>query len=158
MIKNNITRLLEAKNIPYTVYELPGGKLGAVQVAEFLNAPLEQVFKTIVVLRLQWGKPILAVVPGNSEVDLKSLAKSLGEKKVRLPSQAEAERLTQLKAGGISPLALLNRGFRTVLDESAMQHREIYISGGQRTLDIRLPVSDFIKLTEAKIANIASSP
>lgn len=156
MIKNNITRLLDAKNIPYTAYELPGGKLSAMQVADYLNVPLEQVYKTIVVLRLQRGKPILAVVPGNSEVDIKSLAKSLGEKKVKLPSQAEAERLTQLKVGGISPLALLNRGFQTVLDESAMQHHEIYISGGQRTLDIRLPVSDFIKLTEAKIAHITN--
>ena len=57
-----------------------------------------------------------------------------------LPTEREAERLTGLQAGGISPLALLNRGFQVVLDESAQEHAEIYISGGQRGLDIRLPV------------------
>jgi Cys-tRNA(Pro)/Cys-tRNA(Cys) deacylase len=128
--------------------------LGAAEAAALLGAPLGQVFKTIVVVREGRGKPILAVAPGTGEVDLKALAKAVGEKKLSLPSEREAERLTGLQAGGISPLALINRGFQVVLDVSAQDYAEIYISGGQRGLDIRLPVQALIDLTGARLAPI----
>jgi len=152
---NNVTRLLDSRKIPYTAYELPAEKLGAVEAARLMGVPPEQVFKTIVVTRQGVGKPILAVVPGPGEVDLKALAKFLGEKKVLLPTEREAERLTGLQAGGISPLALLQRGFRVVLDVSAQSYPEIYISGGQRCLDIRLPTRALIDLTRAGLAAIS---
>jgi Cys-tRNA(Pro)/Cys-tRNA(Cys) deacylase len=93
-------------------------------------------------------------VPGASEVDLKALARAVGEKKVFLPTEREAESLTGLQAGGISPLALINKGFQVVLDESAMTYPEIHISGGQCGLNIRLPVSDLVRLVNARLANI----
>ncbi|GAB4537316.1 MAG: aminoacyl-tRNA deacylase [Anaerolineales bacterium] len=154
-MKTNVTRLLEQRKIPYTAYELPAEKLGARETARLLGVPPEIVFKSIVVVRTGRGKPILAIVPGDCEVDLKAVAEAVGEKKVRLPTQAEAERLTGLQAGGISPLVLLNRGFQMLLDESAAQHDEIHISGGQRGLNIRLPVDALCKLTGARLAPIA---
>ena len=153
-IKNNVTRLLEARKIAFTIYELPAEKLGAIEAASFLNVPLAMVFKTIVITREKPGKPILAVIPGTGEVDLKALAQALHEKKLYLPSEREAETLTGLQAGGISPLALINRGFQTVLDQSASQFEQIHISGGQRGLNIRLPVAALISLTNARIASI----
>ena len=149
MIKNNITRFLDQRKIQYAVFELPAEKLGAEVSAELLGVPLEIVFKTIVVRREGRGKPILAVVPGNKEVDLKKLAKAVGEKKVYLTTQREAEALTKLQAGGISPLALINRGFQVVIDQFAQNHAQIHISGGQRGLNIRLSVTDLAKLTNA---------
>jgi Cys-tRNA(Pro)/Cys-tRNA(Cys) deacylase len=155
MKPNNVTRLLDAHRIPYTAYELPAEKLGALEAAGILNVPPQQVFKTIVITREGKGKPILAVIPGPGEVDLKALARALGEKKVLLPTEREAERLTGLQAGGISPLALLQRGFQVVLDTSAADYAEIYISGGQRGLNIRLPVQALANLTQAALADIA---
>ena len=119
MVKNNITRLLDAQKIQYMAYELPAEKLGAQETAQILNLPAEQVFKTIVVRREGKGKPILAMVSGACEVDLKALAKAVGEKKLHLPTEREAEQITGMQAGGISPLALVNRGFQMVLDSSA---------------------------------------
>jgi Cys-tRNA(Pro)/Cys-tRNA(Cys) deacylase len=153
-ITNNVTRLLDARKIPYTAFELPAEKIGAVEAAHLMGAPPEQVYKTIVVKREGKGKAILAVVPGPQEVDLKALAKAVGEKKVLLPSEREAEALTGLQAGGISALALINRGFQVVLDESADQFEEIYVSGGQRGLDIRIGVADFVRLVNARKALI----
>jgi Cys-tRNA(Pro)/Cys-tRNA(Cys) deacylase len=155
MKPNNITRLLDAHKIPYTAFELPNEKLGAIEAAQYMGVNPELVYKTIVITREGKGKPVLAVVPGPYEVDLKALAKALGEKKVLLPTEREAEKLTGLQAGGISPLALLQRGFQVVLDESALAHAEIYISGGQRGLDIRLPVEVLVALTNAKLAQIS---
>lgn len=155
MKPTNVTRLLDQRKIAYTAYQLPPEKLGALEAAKYLGVPADLVFKTIVVKRVSAGKPILAMVPGTQEVDLKALAKIIGEKKVVLPTQREAERITGLQAGGISPLALLNRGFQIILDSSTEQYKEIYISGGQRGLNIQLPVSDLVSLTNAKVAEIS---
>jgi len=154
MITNNVTRMLDAKKIPYTAFELPIDKLGAIETARILNVPPENVYKTIVVKREGKGKPVLAVIAGSTEVDLKLLARALGEKKLHLPSEAEAEQLTGLQVGGISPLALINKGFQVVLDASARNYKEIHVSGGQRGLNIRLPVEALIKLTNARLAEI----
>jgi Cys-tRNA(Pro)/Cys-tRNA(Cys) deacylase len=154
MAVNNVTRLLDSRKISYTAFELPTEKLGALETAQIIGAPPGQVFKTIVVGREGKGKPVLALVPGTAEVDLKLLARAVSEKKLRLPTEREAERLTGLQAGGISPLALINRGFQVVLDESAKNFTEIYISGGQRGMNIRLPVADLVRLVSARIAPI----
>jgi Cys-tRNA(Pro)/Cys-tRNA(Cys) deacylase len=152
---NNITRYLDSHEISYIAFETPVEKLGALETAEFLNVPAETVFKTIVVTRDKSRKPILAVIPGPNNVDLKLLAAFLGEKKVHLPTESEAEQLTGLQAGGISPLALINRGFQVVVDSAAQNHSQIHISGGQRGLNIKLPVADLIKLTNARVASIS---
>ena len=154
-IRNNVTRLLDQRKIPYAAFELPAEKLGAVEAAQFLGVAAELVYKTIVVSRETRGKPILALVPGTSEVDLKLLAKALGEKKLQLPTQKEAEQITGLQAGGISPLALLNRGFLVVLDAAAQTHPQIYISAGQRGLNIRLSPTDLVRLTKATVYEIS---
>jgi len=153
--KNNITRLLDSRKISYTAFETPIEKLGALETAKFLNVPPETVFKTIVVIRDKPKKPILAVIPGPTSVELKLLAAVLGEKKVYLPTEREAEQLTGLQAGGISPLALINKGFQMVIDSAAQNFDEIHVSGGQRGLNIKLPVADLIKLTNARIASIS---
>ncbi len=152
---NNVTRFLDSRKVSYTAFETPAEKLGARETAEFLNVPPEKVFKTIVVTREKPRKPILAVIPGTNTVDLKLLAACLGEKKVHLPTEREAEQLSGLQAGGISPLALINKGFQVVVDSTAQNYLEIHVSGGQRGLNIRLPVADLIKLTNARLARIS---
>jgi len=155
-IVNNVTRLLDAKKIPYTAFELPPEKLGARETARLLQVPARRVFKTIVTLRSTPGsRPVLALIPGDCQLNLKALASALGEKKMRLPTQHEAEQLTGLQAGGISPLALINRGFSVIIDRSALDEDLIHVSGGQRGLNIRLPVKALIQLTRAQIAAIA---
>jgi Cys-tRNA(Pro)/Cys-tRNA(Cys) deacylase len=153
-ITNNVTRFLDARKVAYTAHELPAEKLGAVKAAQHLGVSPEQVFKTIVIVR-EKKKPVLAVVPGPRVVDLKLLAAFLAEKKVSLPTEREAEQLTGLQAGGISPLALINKGFQVVIDYAAQGYDQIYISGGQRGLDIQLPVNDLVKLTNARFGNIS---
>jgi Cys-tRNA(Pro)/Cys-tRNA(Cys) deacylase len=149
---NNVTRFLDSRKVSYTAFDTPLEKLGALETAHLLGVEPASVFKTIVVTREKPKKPLLVVVPGPSNVDLKLLAVALGEKKVHLPTEREAEQLTGLQAGGISPLALVNKGFQVIIDSSAQNYMEIHVSGGQRGLNIRLPVVDLIKLTNARLA------
>lgn len=155
MKTNNVTRFLEARKITYTAFELPPEKHGAVETARLLEVEPEQVFKTIVVLREGKGKPILALVPGPAEVDLKRLAQTVGEKKLSLATLKEAERLTGLQTGGISPLALLNKGFQVVIDETTQLHDQIHVSGGERGLNLRLSPADLVQLTQAELGDIS---
>jgi Cys-tRNA(Pro)/Cys-tRNA(Cys) deacylase len=154
-IVNNVTRLLDSRGISYTAYELPAEKLGATETARLLDVEPASVFKTMVITRDKPRKPLLVLVPGDSSVDLKLLAAALGEKKVHIPTQREAEQLTGLQAGGISPLALLNKGFQVVIDSSAEPFTEIHVSGGQRGLNIKLPVADLVRLTNARLAKVS---
>jgi Cys-tRNA(Pro)/Cys-tRNA(Cys) deacylase len=151
---NNITRLLDSKKITYQAFELPVEKLGADETAQWLAIDLELIYKTIVVKR-PIGKPILAVIPGSHRVDLKLLAVEVGEKKVSLPTEKEAEELTGLQAGGISPLALLNKGFQVLISSQARDLPQIHVSGGERGLIIRLPPIELAEITHARFSMIS---
>ena len=156
-VVNNITRFLDAHKVSYTAFETPPEKLGALEVAHLLDVEPASVFKTIVVTRDKPKKPLLVVVPGPSNVDLKLLASALGEKKVHLPTEREAEQLTGLQAGGISPLALINKGFQVVIDSSSQNFTEIHVSGGQRGINIRLSPDDLAKLTNARFIIVCTA-
>ena len=155
MAANNITRLLDSKKVPHKAFELSDEKRGAIETARLLGVEPDLVYKTIVVTR-QLGKPILAVIPGPNRVNLKLLAAALGEKKLSLSTEREAEHLTGLQAGGISPLALIHKGFQVVVDVAAQEKTEIHVSGGQRSLNVRLPVKALVELTRARFARISN--
>ena len=154
---NNVTRFLDSRKVFYETFEYPPEKLSALDVALLLDVEPDSVFKTIVVTRDRPKKPLLVLVPGSAAVALKLLASALGEKKVYLPTEHEAEKLTGLQAGGISPLALLNKSFQVVIDRSANNHSHIYISGGQRGLSIKLSAGDLQRLTNARFELVCTT-
>ncbi len=150
--RNNVTRLLDSRKVPYEVFEFSLEKHSAEETAELLGVPPERVYKTLVVLREAKGKkPLLVMIPAGRELNLKTLAASLGEKKLKMATQREAEALTGLQVGGISALALLNRGFEICLERAALGLPYIHISAGQRGVNIRLGVKDLIEITGAKL-------
>lgn len=159
--KLNSMRLLDARKVPYVArtYDTSGEFHSATDAAQLLGVPCESVYKTLVVLREppKSGKPILVMVPAAFEVDLKLLSKSLGEKKLRMATQKEAEALTGLQVGGISALALINRGMQICIDEPAMALDRIHISAGQRGVDLELAVKDLIELTRARVVRATNA-
>lgn len=151
-------RLLDGKKVAYVALRYdPDVYVSAVEVASALGMPPHQVFKTLVA-QPDAGKPILAVVPAGAELDLKALAQAVSVKKVRMATQADAERLTGLQKGGISALALINKGFRVLLDHSAQEYSQIAMSAGQRGVQVVLAPQDFVRVTGARLAPIASHP
>lgn len=148
-------KLLEGKKIAYEVHEYPASERDAVIVAQEMGVPAGQVFKTLVVLRPP-KKPMLVMIPADRQLDLKKLAKAVEEKKVKMAGHSEAESLTGLQVGGISALALMNKGFSMFLDKSAESFAQIYVSAGQRGLDIQLAVKDLVKLTRARLVEVTS--
>lgn len=140
--------------IPFLSFSLPPEKLGAGATAHILHVDPMLVYKTIVVLR-ERGKPILALIPGPHRVDLKLLASALGEKKLSIATELEAERMTGLQAGGISPLALINKGFQVIIAKEAKLNESIHISGGERGINIRIQVKSLVEITKAEFNAIS---
>jgi Cys-tRNA(Pro)/Cys-tRNA(Cys) deacylase len=91
------------------------------------------------------------------EIDLRRLAKGVNEKKLRLATQREAEQLTGAQVGGISALAVLNRGFEVYIDRPALRLNEIHVSGGVRGLDVKLRVADLIQVTGARVVDATTT-
>jgi Cys-tRNA(Pro)/Cys-tRNA(Cys) deacylase len=152
--KSNIIRLLEARRIPYHALTYSAAIRSAEEVAKVLGVPAQEVYKTLVVLPPR-GRPLLVAIPGSCVLDLKRLAQAIGAKKLRMATPQEAERLTGLQVGGISALALLDRGFQVYLDQSAQALTAVLISAGQRGMNLRLCVNDFVSLTKARFIDVA---
>jgi len=113
--KNNVTRLLDSKKISYQLctYDYDAGIHSAVEVAEAIGLPAEQVFKTLVVLAEEpRRKPMLVIVPGPATLDLRAFAKAVKLKKAKMATHEQAESMTGLQTGGISALALVNKAGR----------------------------------------------
>jgi Cys-tRNA(Pro)/Cys-tRNA(Cys) deacylase len=153
-VRNNVTRLLDSRAIAYELVEYAPEKLSAEETAAVLGVPAEHVYKSLVILREgKSGKPLIVLAPGGRDVNLKKLAASVGEKKLRMASQAEAEALTHLQVGGISALALINKGFEICLDRAALGLPRIHVSAGQRGANVGMQVKDLLELTDARLVD-----
>ena len=158
--KTNAARLLDARGIPYVVrvYDADRAFHSADEAADLLGVPGETVYKTLVVLRegaRAAGKPMLVLVPSNRQADLKKLARALGEKKLRMATKAEAERLTGLQIGAISPLAVRSGAFEVLVDEAVRTIERVHISAGVRGVDLEVGVADLLAATEARLSPAA---
>jgi len=147
--RTNAMRLLDAHKVPYEVVTFSPDVHSAEGVAAAVGLDPYKVYKTLVVERAH-GKPLLVMVAGPEQIDLKTLAASVGEFKLHMASQRDAEALTGLQVGGISALALLNRGFEICLDRAAQTLEYVTISAGQRGINLRLRVADLLRVTGAR--------
>jgi Cys-tRNA(Pro)/Cys-tRNA(Cys) deacylase len=148
--KLNSMRLLDHHHIPYTVRAFPDTIHSADGVADHFGLPREMVYKTLVVQAAP-GKPILVMVAGCRELDLKKVARALGQKKVQMASHKDAEKWTGLQTGGISALALLHRNFPVYVDCPALALARLLVSAGKRGVNLELSLPDLLKITKAKV-------
>jgi Cys-tRNA(Pro)/Cys-tRNA(Cys) deacylase len=155
--KTNAARLLEARGIAHRVrvYDAERTFHSADEAAGLLGVPGASVLKTLVVLRETVGraKPILVLVPSDRRLDLKRVGQALGEKRLRMASQREAEQLTGLKVGGISALAVRAGAFEVLVDASAARWDRVHVSAGVRGVDLELAVRDLLAVTEGRLVS-----
>jgi Cys-tRNA(Pro)/Cys-tRNA(Cys) deacylase len=165
-VKTNAARLLEARGIVYgvRVYDADRAFHSADEAASLLGVPAETVYKTLVVLRegtedrgaARAGRPLLVLVASDRQVDLKRLARALGEKRLRMATKIEAERLTGLQIGGISALAVRAGVFDVLVDEAASALDRMHVSAGVRGVDLEVGVTDFLDVTGGRLVTAAA--
>jgi Cys-tRNA(Pro)/Cys-tRNA(Cys) deacylase len=157
-MKTNAARILDALGIHYELrdYEVDESDLSAEAVARKVGLPLEQVFKTLVA-RGDRNGVCLAVVPGDTQLDLKALAKLSGDRKVETVALKEVQPLTGYIRGGVTVLGC-KKEYPAFVDETLELFELISISAGARGTQILLAPADYLKATKAKVGPIARAP
>lgn len=153
--KTNVARLLDKAKVKYELipYEFDESDLGAQHVADSLGEDINQVFKTIVLHGDKTGH-IVCVVPGNAEVNLKKAAKASGNKKVEPLPLKELLPTTGYIRGGCSPIGM-KKHFPTYFHQTAADFPYIYVSAGQRGLQIKIAPQDLLEEARGEFADIA---
>ncbi|MCW8065563.1 Cys-tRNA(Pro) deacylase [Enterococcus lactis] len=154
IVKTNAIRMVEQKKIPYTEheYEWDENHLSASSVAEQLPESQSRIFKTLVAVGNVTG-PLVAVIPGEAELNLKRLAKVSGNKKVEMLHLKDLEATTGYIRGGCSPIGM-KKLFPTYLDQIAENYDQIIVSAGRRGLQMELAPQDICALTSGQFADI----
>jgi Cys-tRNA(Pro)/Cys-tRNA(Cys) deacylase len=155
------TRALDARGIAYrtVTYDASGDFHSAEEAAALLGVASERVYKTLVVLRdAARARPLMVMAPAAAQLDLKLLAHALGEKRLRMATLREAERLTGMQAGGISALGLQRPSFDVLIDESARSLDALHVSAGARGIDLELRVVDLVAVTGARWVCATKAP
>lgn len=149
--KTNAARLLDAAGIQYKLvpYEVDEDHLEASHVAEQLGEDLDTVFKTLV-LRGDRNGLFVCVMPGSMEVDLKVAARISGNKNCEMIHVKELLPLTGYIRGGCSPIGM-KKPLPTFIHESALLYDSIFISAGQRGLQLQISPTDLINYIGAEI-------
>jgi Cys-tRNA(Pro)/Cys-tRNA(Cys) deacylase len=148
--------ILQRSGVDFSVHTYahdPAAESFGMEAAEALDLDPATVFKSL--LAEVDGASTVAIVPVTGQLDLKGLAAARGGKRARMMEVAAAERMTGYVAGGISPLGQ-RKALPTVIDASAEGLATIYVSGGQRGLDIGIAPADLLRLTGATYAPIAA--
>ncbi|TFD98616.1 Cys-tRNA(Pro) deacylase [Dysgonomonas capnocytophagoides] len=154
--KTNAARLLDQAKITYSLipYNVDESDLCAIHVAEQLEEPIEQVFKTLVLHGDKSGY-FVCVIPGAEELDLKVAAKASGNKSCHMILMKDLLSITGYIRGACSPIGMKKK-FPTYIHETCNNFEFIYISAGQRGLQIKIAPADLIKITEAHIFYLLS--
>ncbi len=149
--KTNAARLLDSAGIAYELipYSYSEDDLSAQSVAAELGEDIDMVFKTLV-LRGDKSGLFVCVIPGDFEVDLKTAARLSGNKSCEMVHVKELLPLTGYIRGGCSPIGM-KKQYPTFVHESALLYDYIYISAGQRGLQLKISPQDLIDFTGAQI-------
>jgi Cys-tRNA(Pro)/Cys-tRNA(Cys) deacylase len=155
MIKTNVMRLLEQAGIPYRAmeYEVDENNLGGEHVAELIDMPPEQVFKTLVAKGEKKGFVVFCI-PVNLELNLKKAAVAIGDKKIEMLHVKDLLSTTGYIRGGCSPIGMKKK-FPTYVDETAILYDEITVSAGVRGCQLCIPREQLIEYIQAELYDIA---
>jgi len=156
-VKTNAMRILDKNKIPYEIINYECDEfIDGLHTAEATGAPVEQSFKTLV-MQGKSKQYYVFVLPIAEEVDLKVAAKTVGKKSVEMIHVKDLTAITGYVRGGCSPLGM-KKAFPTVIDASARQYSEIYVSGGRIGTSIRLDPQDLARVVRATFADILARP
>ena len=154
-MKTNAARLLDSLGIRYELreYEVDPEDLSAETVAAKVGLPAEQVFKTLVARGDRTGV-LLAVVPGNGELDLKALARLSGDRKVDTVPLKELQPLTGYIRGGVTAIGG-KKEYPVYVDETLELFDIVSVSAGVRGTQLLLSPADYLRVTKGKVGPIS---
>lgn len=155
--KTNAVRLLDRVKVPYELkeYEVDEQDVSAGHVALSMGLSPEVLYKTLV-LKGNKDPYLVAIVPGNAQLDLKKIAKASGNKNCEMLPLKDLVTVTGYVRGGCSPIGM-KKLFPTFIEETAQLEERISVSAGKRGLQMLLDHDDLAGLTQAVWSDLIST-
>ena len=152
--KTNAARILDREKVAYELipYTVDPDNLAADHVAEELGEPIERVYKTLVLHGDKTGY-FVCVIAGNHEVDLKKAAKASGNKKAEMIPMKDLLGVTGYIRGGCTSIGM-KKHFPTYFSEEMLDFEYVYVSAGQRGLQLKLNPNDLLRVAQAATADL----
>ena len=151
-IKTNAMRILESMKIPYIQYTYECDEfIDAIQIADSLGLPHEEVYKTLVTRGAH--DYFVFVIPIHRELDLKAAARSVGEKSVEMIPVKDINAVTGYIRGGCTAIGM-KKQYVTRIDRSAEGLEQVIVSGGRLGSQIELKPDDLCRAARAEFADV----
>ena len=149
--KTNAARILDREGVTYRLvpYEVDPDNLAADHVAESLGEPVERVF------RGDRTGLFVCVIAGNREVDLKKAAKISGNKKAEMIAMKELLPATGYIRGGCTAIGM-KKELPAWFSEEFVTFSEVYVSAGQRGLQLAVNPNEFLRVARGSLADITA--
>ncbi|MCI7812486.1 MAG: Cys-tRNA(Pro) deacylase [Lachnospiraceae bacterium] len=153
-VKTNAMRIVESAQVAFRTkeYEVDEEDLSGIHAAQMIGMPCEQVFKTLVLKGEKTGY-FVCCIPVDMELDLKKVAKAVGDKKAEMIPMKDLLTVTGYIRGGCSPIGMKKK-FPTYLEETAQLFDEIAVSAGKRGEQILIHPEDLRILVEGTYADL----
>lgn len=154
--KTNAMRILDGEKVPYEVvtYDVDLDHLDAVHVAQTAGIPIDQVFKTIVMVTDD-KRMFVFCVPGAAEISLKMAREITGAKNIELLKLENLQKMTGYVRGGCSPLGMI-RQYPTFIEETAQLYDFVFVSAGLRGVQLKLNPMDLAKCCNAEFVQLCN--
>jgi Cys-tRNA(Pro)/Cys-tRNA(Cys) deacylase len=151
--KTNAMRILDSLGIEYDTltYEWDEDHLDAIHASQSAGIETQQVFKTIV-MKDSDNAVFVFCLPADFSVSLKKAKALTKSKDIDLIKIDTLQDTTGYIRGGCSPLGM-KKHFPTFIEELAQLEEFIYVSAGQRGIQLKVRPEDLVRASGATFAD-----
>ncbi|MBM6753222.1 Cys-tRNA(Pro) deacylase [Lactobacillus alvi] len=154
--KTQVEQILDKNKIAYKQIEFPTVQDGDVRSLKIDHQGIDEhrIYKTLVLEGPTTG-PLVGVVPVDTHLDEKALARVSGNKKVEMVPLKKLVKTTGYVHGANTPVGIYEKHhFPIYIDTDAQKEATIFVSSGQIGRSVELNANDLANLVHATFADL----
>ena len=154
--KTQVEQILDKHKIPYRQIEFPTVQDGDVRSmkVDHLGIDEHRIYKTLVLEGPTTG-PVVGVVPIDTHLDEKALARVSGNKKVEMVPLKKLVKTTGYVHGANTPVGIYEKHHYPIyIDQAAQSEATIFVSSGQIGRSVEVSATDLAQLVDATFADL----
>lgn len=154
--KTQVEQILDKNHISYEQKEFQTHQDGDVRTMTVDHTGIDEhnIYKTLVLSGPTTG-PLVGVVPIDTHLDEKKLAKVSGNKKVDMVPLKDLLKTTGYVHGANTPVGIYEKHHYPIfIDQAAKEQGDIYVSSGKIGRSVKVNAQDLANLVHAEFADL----